>query len=566
WGWRIVAPWRRRWVLMLTGAAGALMTWMHTVTAETAPTAVLAHVVLFVAILLGRLFNAPLAQRVTTEGELRDWPEVAKRIGYADATWINTRLLPNGGWTARLVWPRGAYDRKQVLRDAHKFEGARDLPVGSLRLMPVGRARNAVDAIYIPDDPSTKVLVWPGVTRTEGYSCTQSVPLGRHDSDGTEVSVVRFRKGKGERRILVGGASESGKSGVINNLVGEDACRDDVVGLGMDLKGGVELGPWEKVLLWMIHNVDGAMEMLAALEAAAVYRQELMRETLKVRVWPVSPALPAIHLTVDEIRKLAGSKSGRTGQQQRMLLDRLIDVGTQGRALGIGMVAAGQRLTLEATGSSQLSTQFDVRIGLRMNESDSANYIFPDEVVRLHEIPAERPGMAYLKDGEKMDPQTHQGYFWSDELVAEVAELRAGGGAILDEGTGDAMAAASPLFAEIWAAVKAEHYSGVPGDRGGDNPAERGDDDGERAGERAGDIPGDSGESAGGDTEMAIETALRLMGAQAGNGEELVDRFRRGQLDRKIVHTACEVAGIPRPPSPPEIFAAGDGVTLADVV
>lgn len=556
WATRIARKWRRRWVLLLTGATGALITWMHAATPETAPLMLLAHTVLLVAILVGRLANAPLGEKVTMEGELRDWPEAGKRIGYPETRWVNTRLLSTGGWTARLVWPRGQYDRDQVRRDVHKFEGARDLPAGSLRLMPVGRARNTLDAIYIPDAPGGRKIPWPGVTHS---SVTEPVALGVRD-DGTPVAITRFRAGKGERRILVGGASESGKSGVINNLVGEDACRDDVVGLGMDLKGGVELGPWAKVLLWMVHNIDGAIEMLAALEAAAAYRLDYMREHGH-RVWPVSPALPAIHLTIDEIRKLAGSTSGRTGKQQRLLLDRLVDVATQGRAVGLGFVAAGQRLTLEALGTSQISSQFDIRIGLRMNERDSASYVFPDDNVRLHEIPSERPGMAYLKDGDRLDPMTHQGYFWSDELVAEVAELRAGGGAMLDQGTGDAMAAASPLFAEVWAKVR-----GGDGDATPDwFPADLDGDTGDRSGDHGGDSTGDAGESAGGDSGVSIETALLLMGAQTGNGEELVAAHRAGTLPEELLDIACDLTGRPRPPRAPETFRVGD-VLMSDVV
>ncbi len=540
--WRIKAPWHRRWVLALTFYVGGAVTWMHGLTrAEDILPASVLLLGLGVAMLVGRMVNGGLGERVTTEGELRDWPEAAKRIAMPELRWVGTKIIPGQGWTAKLTWPRGAYDIDAVRKSVHRIEGARDLPTGSLRLLPVGRSHNTLDAIYLARDPSKgRVLDWPGPSKVDGYSAADPVPLGEHD-DETVVSVQRFRPGKGERRILVGGASESGKSGVINNFVGEDACRDDVVGLGMDLKGGIELGPWSKVLLWMIHNVDGAIEMCNALEAGAVYRQDYMREVLKVRVWPLSPALPAVRVTVDEIRKLAGSSSGRSGKQQRMLLDQLIDVATQGRAVGFGLLAAGQLLTLEALGTSQIRSQFDIRIGLRMNEEESAKYVFPDDPgLRLHKIPAELPGTAHVKDGDKLDPQTHRGYYWSDELVAEVAELRAGGGAMLDQGTGDAMAAASPMFAEIWARVQ-----------GGDVPAERGESDGDDRG------------TAGGDG-VSIETALQLLGAQSGTGEQLVEQYRAGTLDPDILGMACDLTGRPRPVVP-AVFEHGD-VAMTEVV
>lgn len=494
---RIRKVWRRFYSLALIGAAIALVVHTQTATREGAAAVAAFYVALGIAIYLGRLADHGLGARVTMEGELRDWSEIGKRIGYAETTWAKTRLIPGQGWRSTLSWPAGTYDLDAVRRDVHKFEGARDLPVGSLKFMPRGRSRNSVDVLCIIDDPNTEAIEWEGPAKTEDYSATDPVRLGKH-ADGSVVEVTRFRKGKGERRILVGGASESGKSGVMNNFVGEDACRDDVVGLGMDLKGGLELGPWEKVLLWVITDVSGAIEMCAALEAAATYRMGYMKQK-GVRVWPVSPELPAIHVNVDEIRKLAGSRSGRSNKQQSELLDRLIDVATQGRALGIGLLAAGQHLTLEALGTSQIRTQFDIRIGLRMNEKESTSYVFPDDPgIRLHEIPADMPGTAYLKDGDKLDPLPHRGFYWSDELVAEIAEMRAGGGAMLDEGTGNAMAAASPLFAEIWGRI-----------RGGDGASLYGDEPGDSA--------GDSGEAAGGDDVPAALAATAAVQAGTGN-------------------------------------------------
>lgn len=497
---RIAKWWLRWWDALLTVAAALWLAWFALYDTDQYAMAALGLGALIITMWISMGLDADLRSRVRVEGRFRNWPEAAKRIGFPEARWTNHKEIPGQGWTARLEWVAGAYDRDDVIRHVAKFEGARGLPVGALRLMHHGRSRNSVDALCVLDDPNTKAIEWPGPVAAE-QSITDPVPLGPH-ADQSLATIVRYHKDQGARRVLIGGSTNSGKSGIINQLVGEDSCRTDVVQLGMDLKGGLELGPWEKVLLWMVSDIGGCIEMLAALEAAAVYRQDFMR-TLGVRVWPVSPSLPAITLTVDEIRRLAASTAGRSHREQTVLLDRLIDVATQGRAVGIGLAAAGQHLTLQAMGSSQFSTQFDIRIGLRMNKADSTVYVFPDDPgIRLHEISADLPGTGFVKDGEILDRLPFRGYFWSDELVAHVAEMRAGAGPELDEGTAMAMAAASPRFARVWAAL-GHDIPIVDGDTRGDT---RGDTGGDTRTTTAGtggdtrrDTRGDTGGDAGGD-------------------------------------------------------------------
>jgi S-DNA-T family DNA segregation ATPase FtsK/SpoIIIE len=465
---RIAKWWLRWWDALLTLAAAIWLGWVALIHTDRLALAALGLAALAVLMWISMGLDADLRSRVRVQGRFRDWPDVAKRIGYPDIRWVMHKEIPGQGWTARLAWPAGAYDRDKVIRDVAAFEGARELPVGSLRLLHHGRSRNAVDAIFMADDPNTTRIEWPGPVAAN-QSVADPVPLGPH-SDHTIATVTRYNKAEGSRRVLIGGATGSGKSGMIHQLIGESVNRTDVVQLGMDLKGGLELGLWEAVLLWMVSDIAGAIEMMRALEAAAEYRMAYMR-SIKVRVWPVSPEFPAIEVTVDEIRRLAASTAGRTNKQQAILLDRLVDVATLGRAVGIGLLAAGQHLTLQALGTSQFSTQFDIRIGLRVNKEESGSYIFPDDpYVRLHEIPADQPGTGRVKDGDTLDPQPFRGYFWSDEMVAHVAELRAGGQPMLDRGTGDAMAAVSERFAAIWSRLT----DWVPtedtgGDTGGDD-------------------------------------------------------------------------------------------------
>src|SRR3954467_14715122 len=159
---RIAKWWLRWWDALLTLAAAGWLTWVALFPTDQLALATMALATLAVLMWISMGLDADLRSRVRVQGRFRDWPDVAARIGYKDIRWVMHRELPGQGWTARLAWPAGAYDRDQVIKDVAKFEGARELPVGSLRLLHHGRSRNAVDAIFVSDDPNTKAIEWPG--------------------------------------------------------------------------------------------------------------------------------------------------------------------------------------------------------------------------------------------------------------------------------------------------------------------------------------------------------------------------------------------------------------------
>lgn len=520
---RLASKWRRRWNYLFPLLAIVWTVRAHQATAE--------NQIPWLAISLfgGGLvvygvnaFNLSLGEKVSMEGELRDWPERAKRINMPNLRWVKTKLVPGQGWTARLTWDPGHYQVDDVIRSVAKIEGARGLEAGSLRLMPHGRATNYVDAIYIEDDPNTSAIEWRGLSpeHVESYSVLDPVPVGER-RDGTVKTVARYDK-QGSRIILLGGSKGSGKSGVANNFIGEDACRNDVVDINIDLKGGVEFGPWKEVALATAKKMEQVAEIMVALKAAGEYRMDRM-EAEGMRLWIPSPENPAVNVNIDEIRKLATS-SGGSAKQQRALLDQLIDICTLYRATGIGLLMAGQHLTLEAVGSSQVRTQADIRIGMRCNDSSSATFIFPDDEVKLHKIPSSAPGTAFMKDGDEFDPIPWRGYLWTDELVKQVAELRRGGGAELDEGTAKAMCEASQWFAEIWAARQ-----GRPSPSAGDSDGDTYDDvpwDVEEPEERVSLDKGIDGLPPAGTEDVSLSTIVRARRERGGTSNTVSMRSR----------------------------------------
>ena len=141
-------------------------------------------------------------------------------------------------------------------------------------------------------------------------SITEPVDLGPFE-DATSCRVLFLR-----RHGLFGGTTGLGKSGGLNVLMGNlVACRDVVI-WAIDLKKGMELGPW-----WQscIDRLATSAEQAAALLRDAVAVLEGRAALLAAagrREWPVSPDAPALVVIVDEYAELADeAPAARTGQR-----------------------------------------------------------------------------------------------------------------------------------------------------------------------------------------------------------------------------------------------------------
>ena len=103
-------------------------------------------------------------------------------------------------------------------------------------------------------DPHADAIPWPGPSVT---SITQPIDLGPFE-DAEPCRVLFLR-----RHALFGGATGSGKSGGLNVLMGNLAACGDVVIWAIDLKKGMELGPWAPCIDRLATTPDEAAALLA---------------------------------------------------------------------------------------------------------------------------------------------------------------------------------------------------------------------------------------------------------------------------------------------------------------
>jgi hypothetical protein len=171
------------------------------------------------------------------------------------------------GWRARFRLARGQ-TISDVVQKIPEIESGLGTFRGAVRVYPTPDDLAHRCEIRVLDvDPHAGAIPWPGPSAT---SITQPVDLGPfEDASPCRVLFARLHG-------IFGGTTGAGKSGGLNVLMGNlVACRDVVI-WAIDLKKGMELGPWRSCIDRLATSPEEAITLLrdavAVLEARGVAR------------------------------------------------------------------------------------------------------------------------------------------------------------------------------------------------------------------------------------------------------------------------------------------------------
>ena len=176
--------------------------------------------------------------KVRLDRKLQAWPDIAKAIGLAGAE-VMSATVDVWGWRARFRLARGQ-TISDVVAKIPEIESGLGTFRGAVRVYPTPDDLAHRCEIRVLDvDPHAGAIPWPGPSVT---SITQPVDLGPfEDASPCRVLFARLHG-------IFGGTTGSGKSGGLNVLMGNlVACRDVVI-WAIDLKKGMELGPWQSCI------------------------------------------------------------------------------------------------------------------------------------------------------------------------------------------------------------------------------------------------------------------------------------------------------------------------------
>jgi hypothetical protein len=354
--------------------------------------------------------------RVRVERLLAAWPEIASAVGLAGSR-VMSAVVDVWGWRAQFGLARGQ-TITDVIAKLPAIESGLGTFRGAARVYPTPEdLANRFELRVLDKDPHADAITWPGPSVT---TITEAIDLGPFE-DAMPARVLMLR-----RHALFGGATGSGKSGGLNVLMGNLTACADVVIWAIDLKCGMELGPWAACIDRLATAPAEATALLsdavAILEARAGYLAETGR-----RIWEPSPGMPALVIIVDEYAELVDSAPEAASDAD--------SIGRRGRAVAVTLVAATQRPTQKAMGQGALRSQMDVRICFRVRERKDVDLILGQGMLsacwQAHKLNA--PGKFLISAPEHDTPRRARAYLLTDQAVSDTAFAHANLRPELDE-------------------------------------------------------------------------------------------------------------------------------------
>jgi hypothetical protein len=365
--------------------------------------------------------------KVRVERKLAAWPDIARTIGLIGSE-VMSATVDVWGWRARFRLARG-----QTITDVTAripaIESGLGTFRGAVRVYPTGdNLANRFELRVLDADPHADAIPWPGPSV---MSVTEPIDLGPFE-DAAPCRVLFLR-----RHAIFGGTTGSGKSGGLNVLLANlTACRDAVI-WAIDLKRGMELGPWHECIGRLATTPEQATALLrdavTIMEARAGYLAAHGRRT-----WEPSPETPALVIIIDEYAELA--------EQAPEAMAHTDSLARIGRAVAVTMVAATQRPTQQAMGKGAVRSQMDLRICFRVREQRDVDLVLGQGMLKAgwHAHKLDAPGKFLVSAPEHDIPRRARAYLVTDKMVSATSARHAQTRPQLDDISRNAMLAADP--------------------------------------------------------------------------------------------------------------------------
>lgn len=165
-----------------------------------------------------------------------------------------------------------------------------------------------------------------------------------------------------------------------------------------DPKGGQEFGELEDVVHQYERNISGWANLVGAARKGLEARQAMLRRRGIRNFNEFTADEPLDILIIDELLTVKRQSSGKAGEKAAADLEHLL---SQGRAAGYTVAALAQDGTKDVLGS--IAELFPIRSCMRVVTDSMVSVALnvPASHAPAHQIPAERPGEAYIaQDGQ----------------------------------------------------------------------------------------------------------------------------------------------------------------------
>ncbi|MET7420500.1 FtsK/SpoIIIE domain-containing protein [Dactylosporangium sp. NPDC005555] len=341
--------------------------------------------------------------RVRVDRAVQAWPDVADSIGLAGSR-VMSAVVDVWGWRARIKLSNGQ-TVADVISRVPAIESGLGTRTGAVRVEADPAHAGRAIVRVLAEDPHAGAIPWHGPS---AKSVTDPIELGVFE-DATQVRLSLLRK-----HVLIGGTTDSGKSGVLNIVLGNLAACPDVVLWGIDLKGGMELRPWASCLARLATTPAEAAALLRDGVRILNARAEAQSRDGS-RTWTPTPQAPALVIVVDEYAELV--------EQAAAAVESAESIARRGRAIAVTLLAANQRPTQKSMGGGALRSQMSVRICLRVRERRDVDLILDNGMLSAgwHAHTLDAPGKFYFLADGHTQPRRARAYLVTDDNVQDTA-------------------------------------------------------------------------------------------------------------------------------------------------
>jgi S-DNA-T family DNA segregation ATPase FtsK/SpoIIIE len=310
--------------------------------------------------------------------------------------------------------------------------------------------------VHDGEDPLENAVPWPGAVAT---SILDPITIGMFE-DNTPVTIVLAWA-----HTLVAGATDNGKSGVVNAILCSTLGCRDLVRILVDCKAGApEMRAYRDVAFHLATTPEEGMRTLAGLLAVYEYRGNLLAEKdvpyetdedgETVRKWRPEYG-PFIMPVIDELSELTGEFPEAAAAIQRL---RALQ-----RFIGEFALDATQMPSRAVFGGTTDARQnYRNRIALGTTEQGAGRLIFGEGSHGRNWRPEELdlPGKMLVFSREHRRARVSRACLITDQDIARAVAQFRGNVPDLDEGSAEA-------FWEAYHAWQPEAGRGGPGPRGG---------------------------------------------------------------------------------------------------
>jgi len=386
-----------RYSATIAATAGAVPAWLASsaVTGITSWPVFLGYSTAALLAWSGYTWSDVLQQRRAFKAQQVQWDQLATTAGLENSRLVKVEDTRLG--------QRFRIDIRGTGKTARQLAGS-DLAerIAAVLALPAERVRTSTDTSHAgvihvliqTVDPWASRPVQPELVPATGSAGDALVPalpsagrsildgpvvIGEDPDTGQPLGLTVFGRAGGQHTLIIG-ATGAGKTFVYCAMTADLTARRDVLVMGIDLGKGTLPAIWGDALDARAGlGADGQPEYAKALKILEWCVTIIRKRSAQTggRNHKPSPTAPAIVVKIDEMDTVVGANSPIAHKAKPLVTE----IHKRGRSAGVMIATAGQRGTVQNTGTKEVHANAGNVIVLRVNRSAEMNSAVPDWMV-----------------------------------------------------------------------------------------------------------------------------------------------------------------------------------------